>query len=105
MVERNPTLRSSSQKLPRPPESEMPARMTPAMTFNCSALAELGLKGPLVAQNSTPAKPTKPPADVKITVKDGSVYLNDTVKVVTTDIETSNGVIHVIDGVLLPPAS
>ena len=42
---------------------------------------------------------------IKITVKDGSVYLNDTVKVVTTDIETSNGVIHVIDGVLLPPSS
>jgi uncharacterized surface protein with fasciclin (FAS1) repeats len=42
---------------------------------------------------------------IKITVKDGSVYLNDTVKVVTTDIEASNGVIHVIDGVLLPPSS
>jgi uncharacterized surface protein with fasciclin (FAS1) repeats len=42
---------------------------------------------------------------IKISVKDGSVYLNDTVKVVTTDIEASNGVIHVIDGVLLPPAS
>ena len=42
---------------------------------------------------------------IKITVKDGAVYLNDTVKVVTTDIETSNGVIHVIDGVLLPPSS
>jgi uncharacterized surface protein with fasciclin (FAS1) repeats len=42
---------------------------------------------------------------IKISTKDGSVYLNDTVKVVTTDIETSNGVIHVIDGVLLPPSS
>ena len=42
---------------------------------------------------------------ISIAVKDGTVYLNDTVKVVTTDIETSNGVIHVIDGVLLPPAS
>jgi len=42
---------------------------------------------------------------IKITVKDGVVYLNDTVKVVTTDIAASNGVIHVIDGVLLPPAS
>jgi uncharacterized surface protein with fasciclin (FAS1) repeats len=42
---------------------------------------------------------------VKISVKDGSVYLNDTVKVVTTDIEAANGVIHVIDGVLLPPSS
>ena len=42
---------------------------------------------------------------ITITVKDGKVYLNDTVQVVTTDIETSNGVIHVIDGVLLPPKS
>ena len=41
---------------------------------------------------------------VKITVKDGAVYLNDTVKVVTTDIPASNGVIHVIDAVLLPPS-
>ncbi len=42
--------------------------------------------------------------DVKITVIDGNVFLNDTVQVVTTDIEASNGVIHVIDGVLLPPS-
>ena len=31
-----------------------------------------------------------------------NVYLNENVKVVITDIETSNGVIHVIDAVLLP---
>jgi len=41
---------------------------------------------------------------IKITVKNGTVYLNDTVKVVTTDIPASNGVIHVIDAVLLPPS-
>jgi uncharacterized surface protein with fasciclin (FAS1) repeats len=40
---------------------------------------------------------------IKITVKDGTVYLNDNVKVVTTDIPAANGVIHVIDAVLLPP--
>jgi transforming growth factor-beta-induced protein len=39
---------------------------------------------------------------IMITVKDGKVYLNDTVQVIITDIETSNGVIHVIDTVLLP---
>ena len=33
---------------------------------------------------------------------DGTVYLNDKVKVVTTDIQASNGVIHVIDAVLVP---
>ena len=40
---------------------------------------------------------------IAISVKDGSVYLNETTKVVTTDIAASNGVIHVIDTVLLPP--
>lgn len=46
--------------------------------------------------------PTVLGQDVTITVKDGKVYLNDTVQVIITDIETSNGVIHVIDAVLLP---
>ena len=43
-------------------------------------------------------------ADVKITVKGKSVMV-DGAHVVKTDIETSNGVIHVIDTVLLPPAT
>jgi len=38
---------------------------------------------------------------VKIEVKDGKVYI-DNAQVVKTDIKTSNGVIHVIDTVLLP---
>jgi len=46
--------------------------------------------------------PTVLGKDVTITVKDGQVFLNDTVQVIITDIETSNGVIHVIDAVLLP---
>ena len=41
---------------------------------------------------------------VSIKVEDGKVYLNDTVEVIITDVEASNGVIHVIDSVLLPPA-
>ncbi|MGE5378515.1 MAG: fasciclin domain-containing protein [Bacteroidota bacterium] len=41
--------------------------------------------------------------DINIKVEDGKVILNDKVQVIMTDIETSNGVIHVIDGVLLPP--
>jgi uncharacterized surface protein with fasciclin (FAS1) repeats len=40
---------------------------------------------------------------ISIKVENGMVYLNDTVQVIITDIETSNGVIHVIDAVLLPP--
>jgi uncharacterized surface protein with fasciclin (FAS1) repeats len=40
---------------------------------------------------------------VAIRVEDGNVFINDA-QVVITDIETSNGVIHVIDAVILPPA-
>ncbi len=40
---------------------------------------------------------------VKITVKDGNVMINDA-KVIKADIKASNGVIHVIDTVILPPA-
>lgn len=40
-------------------------------------------------------------SSVKITVKDGAVKV-DGANVVKTDIETSNGVIHVIDAVILP---
>jgi len=39
--------------------------------------------------------------DVHIRVKNGSVYVNKS-KVIATDIVGSNGVIHVIDSVLLP---
>jgi uncharacterized surface protein with fasciclin (FAS1) repeats len=41
-------------------------------------------------------------AKLNISVEDGTVMINDA-KVVKTDIKTSNGVIHVIDSVLLPP--
>jgi transforming growth factor-beta-induced protein len=40
---------------------------------------------------------------LSFTIKDGKVVINDSSTVVATDVEASNGVIHVIDGVLLPP--
>ena len=49
------------------------------------------------------AAPTLAGKDLSIKMDMGSVYINDS-KVIITDIETSNGVIHVIDTVLLPPA-
>jgi len=41
-------------------------------------------------------------ATANIRVEDGVVFVNNA-RVVTTDIRTSNGIIHVIDTVLLPP--
>ncbi len=40
---------------------------------------------------------------VKFSVSDDGVKINDA-NIITTDIKTSNGVIHVIDAVILPPA-
>ena len=42
-------------------------------------------------------------SDFRIKVEGGSVFLNGDTKVTATDILASNGVIHVIDHVLLPP--
>lgn len=39
---------------------------------------------------------------LKVTAKDGEIFINKS-KVLMTDIDASNGVIHVIDAVLLPP--
>jgi uncharacterized surface protein with fasciclin (FAS1) repeats len=43
-------------------------------------------------------------ASVKIAVKGGEVFLNGSTRVTKTDVKASNGVIHVIDKVLLPPS-
>ena len=42
--------------------------------------------------------------DISIAVVDGTVVLNGSANVTATDIMASNGVIHVIDAVILPPA-
>ena len=42
---------------------------------------------------------------VRIQVRGGNVFLNRSTKVVKTDIAASNGTIHVINKVLLPPTS
>ena len=42
--------------------------------------------------------------EVDIAVKDGKVFI-DEAQVVITDVKASNGVIHVIDAVILPEAS
>ena len=44
-------------------------------------------------------------AQVQIAVRDGKVVLNGTSTVATADVMASNGVIHVIDTVILPPAA
>jgi len=60
--------------------------------------------GTVVTLNGKSAK-TVNGAPVKISVKGGKVYLNGSTQVTKTDIMASNGIIHVINKVLLPPTS
>jgi transforming growth factor-beta-induced protein len=43
-------------------------------------------------------------APIEVTVADGVVTLNGTATVTVADLEAGNGVVHVIDGVIMPPA-
>lgn len=54
------------------------------------------------ANGARPATLNGAPLDIK--VKDGSVYVNGA-QVTLADVAGSNGVIHVIDSVVLPPAT
>lgn len=61
--------------------------------------------GRVYSEDALKAKsaPTLQGAPVRISLKDGGAFVNDA-KLVTTDLDASNGVIHVIDSVLMPPA-
>lgn len=48
--------------------------------------------------------PTLQGSSINVNLRDGGAYINDS-KLVSTDIDASNGVIHVIDAVLMPPAA
>jgi len=43
-------------------------------------------------------------AVITVTVEDGAVLLNGSATVTMTDLEAGNGVVHVIDAVILPPS-
>jgi len=61
-------------------------------------------EGVLLAEDiaAMPVVPTLLGAPLTVSVDDGEVLLNGTVKVTLTDIRAANGVIHVIDAVLVP---
>lgn len=63
------------------------------------------VEGRVYSEDALAAKAAKTlqGGSVKISVKDGAAYV-DGAKILTTDIDASNGVIHVIDSVILPPS-
>ena len=88
----------------------LPAGTLDALLADIPALTDVLLyhvvSGEVLAEDvvGLSAAPTAQGSEISIEVVDGAVILNGNVEVVTTDVLASNGVIHVIDGVLLPPA-
>jgi uncharacterized surface protein with fasciclin (FAS1) repeats len=63
------------------------------------------VEGRVYSEDAVAAKSAKTlqGGTIAITVKEGVAYVNDA-KIVATDIDAGNGVIHVIDSVILPPS-
>jgi uncharacterized surface protein with fasciclin (FAS1) repeats len=89
-------------------------RKVPKGTLDALAKNRAALKQVLlyhVVKGAVPAKTvvrlrsarTVEGSKVRIKVRGGSVYLNGSTKVVKTDVRASNGIIHVINKVLIPP--
>lgn len=77
------------------------ATLTSILTYHgllgsVDAAAAIALDGQSVATINS--------AEIAISVVDGNVVINDTATVIQADVAASNGIIHVIDAVLLPPA-
>lgn len=57
------------------------------------------------AGNGTAVVETLNGASITVTVVDGMVMIDGTATVTTVDLEAGNGVVHVIDAVILPPSN
>jgi transforming growth factor-beta-induced protein len=76
------------------------AELTRVLTYH--VLASKALSGDVVKLDGKMVK-TVEGSDVKVSIMGGKVMVNSST-VTAVDIQASNGVIHVIDSVLLPPA-
>jgi len=95
--------------------AKVPSATLTALLADKKALADVltyhVVKGKIPASKLQPTQTvtTLEGKDITIDVANGKATITDgqgnTVNITTTDIKTKNGIIHVIDGVLLPPSS
>lgn len=76
-----------------------PAALTQALLYH----VVLGAHSSVDIIGMQPTLTTLAGTDLNISVTDEGIFLNDTVRIIVSDVLVRNGVIHVIDGVLMPP--
>jgi uncharacterized surface protein with fasciclin (FAS1) repeats len=80
-----------------------PALLAKVLTYHVVAGNIKGAQAIAVARQSGTVKPLEGEA-ISLSLKDGKLALNGSATVVTADILATNGVIHVIDTVIVPPS-
>jgi uncharacterized surface protein with fasciclin (FAS1) repeats len=78
-------------------------QLTAILTYHVVA-GEILAKDAVAAAKDGKSVKTVQGDEIKLSLEDGKVKLNGTATVTKTDIKVSNGVIHVIDAVILPPS-
>ena len=87
--------------------AKVPKKTLKALGKNKAALKQVLLyhvvKGAVPPRRWSSSSPPRPSGlKVRIKVRKGKVYLNRTTKVTAVDVRASNGIIHVINKVLIP---
>jgi uncharacterized surface protein with fasciclin (FAS1) repeats len=77
--------------------------LTAVLTYHVVA-GEILAKDAVAAAKDGKSVKTVQGSEIMLSIEDGKVKLNGKATVTKTDIKVSNGVIHVIDAVILPPA-
>ncbi|TVQ67931.1 MAG: fasciclin domain-containing protein [Balneolaceae bacterium] len=85
------------------PESARAATLTGILVYHVLQLPDGPVPSTTVVAEAPFTAPTLALEEpIYLTVNDGNVFVNRTAQVIDADIEATNGIIHKIDGVLLP---
>ena len=79
------------------------ALLTKVLTYHVLAKRVPGTAALAAAKQGASVK-TVEGEPIKLSVRSGKIVLNGSSRVVVADVKTSNGVIHAIDAVLVPPS-
>ena len=77
--------------------------LTKVLTYHVLA-GKVGSEAAVAAAGKKASVKTVQGEKIKLSLKGGKLYLNGSSQVIVADVKTSNGVIHAIDAVIVPPS-